>query len=146
MPRADPERLAVWQSFITAHSLIDRRLTLALNDERELPLTWFQVLNALQISGGKVRVMDLAEHLVASASSLSRQINRMEEEGLVRRDRGRVDDQRAVVVALTKDGRDTWRRANTTYLRVVKRHFLAKLADSDVVSMQRVFGKVLDTL
>lgn len=146
MARADPERLAVWHSFLTAHSLIDRRLTLALNAERELPLSWFQILNALQAAGGKVRVMDLSEQLVVSASSLSRQINRMEDEGLVRRDRGRADDQRAVVVAMTRDGRDTWRRANTTYLRIVKRHFLAKLADSDVVSMQRVFGKVLDTL
>jgi len=70
----------------------------------------------------------------------------MEEEGLIRRDRGRPDDQRAVVVVLTREGRDTWRRANTTYLRIVKRHFMAKLADSDVVTMQRVFGKILDTL
>jgi len=146
MARPDPERIAVWRSFLTAQSLIDRRLTVALNDERDLPLSWFEVLNALQLAGGSARVMDVSEHLVIGASSLSRQLNRMEEEGLIRRDRGRPDDQRAVVVVLTRDGRDTWRRANTTYLRVVKRHFMAKLADSDVVTLQRVFGKILDTL
>jgi DNA-binding MarR family transcriptional regulator len=146
MARPDPERLAVWRSFLTAQALIDRRLTIALNEERELPLAWFEVLNALQLAGGSARVMDVAEHLVIGASSLSRQLNRMEEEGLIRRDRGRPDDQRAVVVVLTRDGRDAWRRANTTYLRIVKRHFMAKLADSDVVTMQRVFGKILDTL
>ena len=146
MAQPDPERLAVWRSFLIAHSLIDRTLTLALDEERDLPLEWFEVLNALQVAGGRVRVMDLAEHLVVSPSSLSRQLGRMEDEGFVRRDRGRPDDQRAVVVVLTREGRDSWRRANTTYLRVVKRHFLSKLADSDVVSLQRVFGKVLDTL
>ena len=146
MAAPDPERLAVWRSFLTAHSLLDRALNHALLDERDIPLAWFEVLNALQLAGGSARVMDVAEHLVIGASSLSRQLNRMEEEGLIRRDRGRPDDQRAVVVVLTRDGRDAWRRANTTYLRIVKRHFMAKLADSDVVTMQRVFGKILDTL
>ncbi len=146
MPAPDPERLAVWRNFVMAHALLERALTTALEDERELPLSWFEVLNALQVAGGKVRVMDLAEHLVASPSSLSRQLTRMEDDGYVRRDRGRPDDQRAVVVVLTRDGRDTWRRANTTYLRVLRKHFTGKLADSDVPSMGRVLGKVLDTL
>jgi DNA-binding MarR family transcriptional regulator len=68
----------------------------------------------------------------------------MEDEGLIRRDRGRPDDQRIVVVVLTKEGRDTWRRANTTYQRVLKRHFLAKLTDTDVAGMQRALTKVID--
>jgi DNA-binding MarR family transcriptional regulator len=146
MAAPDPERLAVWRSFLTAHALLQRALTAALDEERELPLAWFEILNALQLAGGRVRVMDLADHLAANPSSLSRQLNRMEDDGLVRRDRGRPDDLRAVLIVLTRDGRDTWRRANTTYMRVVKRHFVGKLADSDVPSMTRVLGKVLDTL
>ena len=144
MAAPDPERLAVWRCFITARALLDRALTHALANERELSLTWFEVLNALQESGGRVRVMDLAEHLVSSPSSLSRQLTRMEDEGLIRRDRGRPDDQRIVVVVLTKEGRDTWRRANTTYQRVLKRHFLGKLTDTDVAGMQRALTKVID--
>src|SRR5262245_43336717 len=93
MAAPDPERLAVWRSFLMAQSLIERTLTSALGEERDLPLEWFEVLNALQSEGGKVRVMDLAEHLVVSPSSLSRQLGRMEDEGLVRRDRGTPDDQ-----------------------------------------------------
>ena len=146
MAKPDPELLAVWRSFQTAHSSIDRALSHALDEERQLPLAWFEALNALQMAGGKLRVMDLADHLVVSASSLSRQINRMEEDGFVRRDRGRLNDQRAVVVVLTREGRDTWRRANTTYLRVVKRMFMARLGDSDVSALQRTFSKVLETL
>ncbi|HEY4334226.1 MAG TPA: MarR family transcriptional regulator [Ilumatobacteraceae bacterium] len=144
MAKPDPELLAVWRSFQTAHSSIDRALALALDEERQLPLAWFEALDALQVAGGKLRVMDLADQLVVSASSLSRQLNRMEEEGLVRRDRGRLNDQRAVVVVLTREGRDTWRRANTTYLRVVRRMFMARLGASDVSALQRTFAKVLD--
>jgi DNA-binding MarR family transcriptional regulator len=145
MAAPDPERLAVWRCFTTAHALLERVLTLALLEERDLALTWFEILNALQLAGGKVRVMDLAEHLVASPSSLSRQLDRMEDHGLIRRDRGRPDDQRVVVVVLTPDGRSIWRRANTTYLRVLKKHFLGRLTDSDVAGMQRALTKMIDS-
>ncbi len=145
MAAPDPERLAVWRSLLSAHSVLTRALTRALDEEREMPLTWFEALNALQLAGGRVRVMDLAEHLVVSPSSLSRQLSRMEEEGYVRRDRGHLDDQRAVVVVLTRDGRDTWRRANTTYLRIARKHFISRLSDTDVAAMQRILNKVLDT-
>ncbi len=145
MAKPDPELLAVWRSFLIAHSSVDRALTVALDEERDLPLPWFEALNALQLAGGKVRVMDLADQLVVSASSLSRRLNRMEDDGLIRRDRGRKDDQRAVLVVLTRDGRDTWRRANTTYLRMIKRLFLNRLDDSDVSALQRAFAKVVDS-
>lgn len=145
MVAPDPERLAVWRTLLLTHAHLDRALTMALADERDLPLPWFEALNALQGAGGKMRVMDLAELLVVSPSSLSRQLTRMEDEGLVRRDRGVGDDQRAVVMVLTRDGRDTWRRANTTYQRVLRKQFHGRLADSDVAAMQRAFGKVLGT-
>ena len=140
----DPERLAVWRSLFTTHSVLTKALTFALEHERGLPLPWFEALNALQLAGGRVRVMDLAEHLVVSPSSLSRQLSRMEDEGLIRRDRGHLGDHRAVVAVLTREGRDTWRRANTTYMRVAKKLFVNRLSDSDVTALQRVFNKVIE--
>jgi len=143
MAAPDPERLAVWRLLLTTHSLLQRALTAALDEERGLPLPWFEALNALQLAGGRVRVMDLAERLVVSPSSLSRQLGRMEDEGYIRRERG-LDDQRAVVAVLTRDGRDNWRRANTTYMRVAKKLFINRLSDSDVGAIQRALSKVND--
>lgn len=146
MAAPDPERIAVWRSFLAAHAAVERALTIALEEERELQLPWFEVLNALQLAGGKVRVMELAELVLVTPSSLSRQLTRLEDEGLVRRERSVAvgEDNRAVLIVLTRDGRDTWRRANTTYQRVVKRLFTSHLTDTDVASMHRVLGKVLD--
>ena len=144
MAGPDPERLAVLGAFREANAILDRALTVALDEEREMPLAWFEVLNALQASGGKLRVLDLAERVVATPSSLSRQLTRMEDDGFVRRDRGHVDDQRAVLIVLTREGRETWRRANTTYLRVVKRMFTGHLTDTDVANMHRVLSKLLE--
>jgi DNA-binding MarR family transcriptional regulator len=144
MAAPDPERLAVWRSLRTSHALLDRALTDALRTERELALPWFEAMNALQVAGGKLRVMELADHLVASPSSLSRQLNGMEDAGLIRRERADPDDQRVVVIVLTKDGRAQWRRANTTYQRVLRRFFLSKLTESDVAAVQRALTKVVD--
>ena len=145
MAAPDPERLAVWRSLFTTHSVLSKALTTALENERGLPLPWFEAVNALQQAGGRVRVMDLAEHLVVSPSSLSRQLTRMEEEGLIRRDRGHLGDHRAVVAVLTREGRDIWRRANTTYLRVAKKLFINRLSDTDVMAMQRALNKVTES-
>ena len=131
------------RSFVTANSVLQRALTVALESERGLPLPWYEALNALQRAGGRVRVMDLAEHLVVSPSSLSRQLSRMEDNALIRRERGHLDDQRAVVAVLTRDGRDLWRRANTTYLRVAKKVLVNVMTDADVVAMQSVLDRVL---
>ncbi len=144
MAAPDPERIAVWCSFLAAQASIERALTVALEEERELQLPWFEVLNALQHAGGKVRVMELAELVHVTPSSLSRQLTRLEDVGFVRRERGVGADNRAVLIVLTRDGRDTWRRANTTYQRVVKRLFTSQLTDTDVTSMHRVLGKVLE--
>ncbi len=145
MAAPDPERLAVWRSLVTTNLVLNRALTRALEDERGLPLPWFEAMNALQVAGGRVRVMDLAEHLVASPSSLSRQLSRMEDEGYIRRDRGHLDDRRAVVAVLTREGREVWRRANTTYLRTAKRLFINRLSETDVAAMQRALNKVLES-
>jgi DNA-binding MarR family transcriptional regulator len=66
-------------------------------------------------------------------SSLSRRLDRLEEEGWVRRHR-EVDpeDHRAVEIELTKRGRNLWREMNVTYRRSVQAHFATWLDDDAV--------------
>jgi DNA-binding MarR family transcriptional regulator len=69
-------------------------------------------------------------------SSLSRRLDRLEEEGWVRRHRD-VDpeDHRAVEVELTRRGRALWREMNISYRRAVQAHFAAVLDDADIESI-----------
>jgi DNA-binding MarR family transcriptional regulator len=112
--------------------------------ERGLPLPLFEVLAALQEGGGRARVLELAERLMTNKSSLSRQLDRLEEDGFVRRERALDEDGRAVVVVLTREGRALHRSASTTYNRVAHRTFGAYLTETDLIAVQRVVGKVLD--
>ena len=85
MAAPDPERLAVWRSFVIAHSLLDRALNQALLDERDIPLAWFEVLNALQLAGGRVRVMDLAAVELCQKSKLPIMVFNYKREGNLER-------------------------------------------------------------
>ena len=72
-------------------------------------------------------------------SSLSRRLDRLEEEGWVKRHRG-VDpvDHRAVEVELTRRGRNLWREMNVTYRRAVQHHFATLMDDADIAAVHRV--------
>lgn len=144
MTTPDADRLEVWRAFLLGHAAIARMLTRALHEYRELPLTWFEILETLQGAGGQLRAMDLAERAMVHPSSLSRQIDGLEEAGFVIREKLNDDDNRAVMVRMTKDGRDIWRGASTVYHRIVKRAFTNQLTETDVVALHRIFTKILD--
>ena len=101
MARLDPERLAAWRALSRAHVVVQRELEIALAD-RDLPLPWFEILLCLQEAGGRRRALELAEELQVPKSSLTRQLDRLEEEGYIRRDKGTDDDGRSVIVVLTR--------------------------------------------
>jgi DNA-binding MarR family transcriptional regulator len=142
MPRLDAERIALWRQFCTSSSSLQRRIDQQLVDEHHLPLVWFECLSAIRDAGGEMRVHSLCETLDDVPSSLSRRLDRMEEDGLVKRVHPRAsDDRRAVLVALTNHGRAAWRDANITFRRMVQQHFAHRLTDTDIAALQRVFTK-----
>jgi DNA-binding MarR family transcriptional regulator len=140
VPRLDAERVALWRSFCSTATQLQRQVDQLLIDEHELPLRWFEVLGALR--PGPSRVRDLCAHLDEVASSLSRRLDRLEQHGLVLRVPAPTpDDKRAVTVSLTAEGRALWRDANVTYRRAVQQLFAKRLTDTDIAALTRVLGK-----
>jgi DNA-binding MarR family transcriptional regulator len=143
VPRLDADRVATWRTFGVVVADVQRKVEAGLVDDYELPLTWFEVLAALQAAGGAMRVGELCDALHELPSSLSRRLDRLEEHGFVSRAATPTpDDKRAVTVRLTREGRAEWRDANITYRRMVQQHFASVLSDTDIVALQRIFGKL----
>ena len=142
MPRLDAERVALLRALTTATTAVTRQIDADLTSEFGLPLAWFEVMTALQRAGGTLRVNELRAALDEIPSSLSRRLDRMEEEGYVTREAAASDDRRAVAVTLTREGRSLWRDANITYRRAVQRHFNEVVTDSDIVALQRFISKL----
>ncbi len=142
MPRLDAERVALFRSLGIAVEEMHRQIDAHLVEEFDLPLVWFEVLAALQRAGGALRVHELRAVLADNASSLSRRLDRMEEEGFIaRRSTPTPEDRRAVTVSLTRRGRTVWRDANVLYRRGVQQHFAQDLSATDVAALQRMLGK-----
>lgn len=140
MPRLDAQRIALWRLFCTTANDVQRRVDEQLTAEHGMPLGWFEVLSALRES--PLRVRDLCEQLDDVPSSLSRRLDRMAADDLVRRDRSPVSgDKRVVVVSITQEGRWAWHEANVTYRRAVQREFAQGLTDTDISALTRVLGK-----
>jgi DNA-binding MarR family transcriptional regulator len=145
MTLPDPDRLGVWRAFLTAHAALDKMLSHALEEENDLQRPWFEILDALALTEDtSMRFNDLAERVMANPSSLSRQLDKLEDKKLIVREKSILDDGRAILIVLTPKGHDSWKEASLTYYRIVRRAFSNTLTDTDVVALNRVFSKVLE--
>jgi DNA-binding MarR family transcriptional regulator len=141
VPRLDAARVDAWRALQSISAELVRRIDEDLMAEWDVPLGWFDVLAALARAGGAARPSDLAADLRIVRSSLSRRLDRLEEEGWVARRRHEADgDHRAVVVELTRRGRALWREMNVTYRRAVQGHVSTHLSDADVAALTRVLA------
>lgn len=143
MARLDATRLAAWRELQSVAAELERTIDDELTAEWDVPLGWFDVLAGLQRLGGTARPSELAVELRLVRSSLSRRLDRLEEEGWVARRRpATADDHRAVVVELTRRGRALWREMNVTYRRAVQAHVASALDDTDVGELRRILDLV----
>ncbi len=141
MARLDATRVAAWRQLQSVAAELARRVDDDLVAEWEVPLGWFDVLAALARAGGSARPSDLAADLRLVRSSLSRRLDRLEEEGWVARRRPTgAPDHRTVVIELTRRGRALWREMNVTYRRAVQAHVSSHLSDADVAALVTVLA------
>lgn len=110
-------------------------LNRGLIDAHDLTLVDVRLLDMLDKSAtGAARMGDLAEGLMSLPSRVTRQIRRLESQGLVRREAS-PDDGRGVLAAITDEGRMAVKRAMVTYSQCVKAHFLSHLSRPQVAAL-----------
>jgi len=135
------EQLRSWRVFLEcAFALIDI-LDAELRDERGLTLRWYDVLVQLDEAGGSCRMSELAGRILASKSGLTRVIDRMEGEGLVRRERP-PEDRRVILVAITANGLAALEAARAVHRRGIGEHFVEHFTERDLAGLERLLGKV----
>jgi DNA-binding MarR family transcriptional regulator len=136
MPRLDATRVRAWRDIQSIVPEIERRIDEDLRAEWAVPLGWFDVLATLRELDGRARPQDVASAMRIPASSLSRRLDRLEEEGWVRRHRDvDPDDHRAVEIELTRRGRALWREMNVSYRRSLQARFAVALTDRDITGL-----------
>lgn len=130
-----------FRTFMSAHALLVGAIESAFA-AAELPsLVWHDVLALLeQAPAGRMRPHELADALILSRSGLSRVLDRMESEEVLRRERC-SGDRRGTYAVITDAGRDLLARMNPVYRNTVQLHFVPHLG-SDAEPMRAALERV----
>lgn len=138
------QQLAAWRLFLRAHARVIRRLEADLMAQHQLPLGSYDVLVQLvEAPGRRLRMSELAERVLLSRSGLTRLVDRMEREGLVRREPCE-DDARGLYTVLTDAGYDRLRGASGTHLRGVLEHGTGRLDDAEAHELADLLARIAD--
>lgn len=145
-PDVEPEKLAAWQSFCTAHARLTDQLAREMETDAGLPLSWYEVLLILQSTpDGQMRMHELAESLLLSRSAATRFAERMEKAGLVNRVRC-SSDRRGMWVVPTEAGRAAFRTAAPIHQRGIRAHFADLVDCEDADRLRELMGRLTDSL
>lgn len=133
--------IKAWESLLRAHATLVRQLELEIVQETGLTLGDFDALAQLAGAGGRLRMTVLAERAYSSRSGLTRRIDRLEGDGLVRRT-GVEADGRGVTVELTEAGLKRLKETMPVHLRGVAKHFISRLDGRELAALERTLTKV----
>jgi DNA-binding MarR family transcriptional regulator len=133
--------LGAWFAFLRAHASLMRELSTDLAMKTRLPLGDFDALFQLAYAGGELRMTDLATRTFGSRSAMPRRVDRLVEEGLVRRSTSTADG-RGVVIALTENGMGRLAEALPIHVKGVSKLFIDQLDDEELEVLERAFEKV----
>jgi len=124
------------------HAAILEALEAELWEARGLHFAWYDILVTIRLSGGAMRMSELAELALISRSAATRLVDRIENAGLVERYICPTD-RRGMVVALTPEGRKVQERAAPVVLRGLHAHFGRYLDEEQAETMAATFERLL---
>ncbi|MDV6012203.1 MarR family transcriptional regulator [Haloechinothrix sp. LS1_15] len=108
-----------------------------------LTVSEFDTLINIPRDGAPMR--ELRDRVVLSQSALSRLVDRLERRELITRE-PLAEDTRAVVLALTAEGRKLARAAARTNAAVVERSFGDRLSEHELATMRTALARLKDEL
>ncbi|CAA9473287.1 MAG: Transcriptional regulator, MarR family [uncultured Solirubrobacteraceae bacterium] len=135
--------LAAWRGMLKVHSALVKALDSELEAAHGLPLSSYEVLIYLGAAPEKrLRMAELADRTLLSRSGMTRLVDRLERDGLLRRDTC-SSDARGCFAVLTEQGEEVLAGARATHLNGVRRRFLDHLDSEDIAALGAAFNKVL---
>jgi len=138
----DEEELAAWRGMLRTHAELTRELDAELAREHDMPLSSYEVLLYLNDSnGGRMRMSELANSVLLSRSGLTRLVDRLERQGLLKRERCE-SDARGLFAEITPAGRRAFAAARKTHLDGVRRVFLNRFSRDELRTLGGLWQKL----
>jgi DNA-binding MarR family transcriptional regulator len=139
----DERELRAWRGMLRAHAALTKALDADLDTAHRLPLSSYEVLLYLNdAEGGRMRMRDLAASVILSRSGLTRLADRLEREGLIRRE-SCPSDARGAFAVLTPAGAAKLAAARQTHLAGVRSLFLEHFSDAELDALGDAWDRVV---
>ena len=139
----DERELRAWRGMLRAHAALTKALDADLDSAHGLPLSSYEVLLYLDDAPDRrMRMRDLAASVILSRSGLTRLADRLEREGLIRRE-SCPSDARGAYAVLTPAGAEMLAIARTTHLAGVRSLFLQHFSGDELDVLGDAWDRVI---
>jgi DNA-binding MarR family transcriptional regulator len=141
-----PDEQHAWRGYRRMRALLDLQLARDLMRDSGLSEADYDVLSTLGETGGhRMRLTELAGHMLWSKSRLSHHIGRMEQRGLVAREPC-DDDGRGSMVVLTASGHEAIEAAAPRHVESVRRNFVDVIEPAELAALDALTERVVTQL
>src|SRR5215472_5819020 len=144
MGPADVEQAGAWMNLVQAYRVIQAAVEDRLAAEAGLSWSELEALMRLAISPGRrLKMVDIADQLLASKSGVTRLVDRLEASGLIVRQVPR-DNRRVIYGRITAAGLEVLERGRAAFGGGLEDAFSRHLADQEVLELRRILRKLLE--
>ena len=138
-------RQMAWRALLQGHAALTERVERAVTSAGGVSLDWYDVMLALsKAPNGRLRMGELACHVVLSRSGLTRLVDRMEAEGFVARELA-AGDRRSFEAFLTDKGVAAFERTWPIYARAVAQVWVP-LSEAEVRQLASLLDRVREAV
>jgi len=135
---------SVWAVFLTAYAVLVERIEARFAQQGLPPLGWYDVLWALERADEtRLRMNELADKAVLSRSNLTRLVDRLEQAGLVERQRSE-DDRRGAFAVLTAEGKAMRKRMWPIYARAIGDAVGRRVSEREAATLATLLAQLTD--
>ncbi len=135
--------LAAWRGLLRTHARVLAGLDAELEQAHGLAVPEYEVLLVLTERGDQhLRMSELADAALLTRSGMTRLVDRLEKQGLVRRERCPADG-RGTYAVITPEGAARFAEARPTHIAGVRRMFLDPLKKKEQRALSEAFDSVL---
>ncbi|GAB2546040.1 MarR family winged helix-turn-helix transcriptional regulator [Nocardia heshunensis] len=141
MSELTPEDLTIWHACKTLGDQVTRRVAADITAASGMSGTDYGVLSRVaDLGGGRLRQQALTASMQLNKGAMSHQLTRMQERGLIRRERvpGGID------IVLTAAGTTALDALRPIHAAAVRRHLLDRLGPEDRTALRRMAAALAD--
>jgi DNA-binding MarR family transcriptional regulator len=143
MQKASPELMRAWARLLRVQQRLTTAVERDLKQADALPLDWYDALLELERApDGRLSPGELESNMLIAQYSLSRLVDRLERDGLIRR-LPHPEDGRRQLLEITARGRKRRAASWPAYAEAVNRHAGGRLDESELQALQGLLEKLL---